>query len=100
MATVKVRRANVILQIKADQVQRFLDQGYSVIGKHGEILKEAVPVNAGELRAANMKYRQKIADLEAEIEELKAEIKKLKETAVAPKAKQTRARSTKKEVAE
>ena len=68
----QVRRANVILDVKEDQVQRYLDMGYDVIDEQtGNVVKASVPRDVKTLQIAYEKHIR-------EIEELKLEIKKLK----------------------
>lgn len=65
---IKVRRGNVILQIEddADNVQRYLDKGYSLIDQvTEEIIKEAIPNDVGELRALVAKQQKLIEELKA-----------------------------------
>lgn len=71
--TVKVQRANVILQISEDSVNRYLDQGYNVIDASGKVIKESVPNDIGALRKAYVEYKKKIDELQKIIEELTAQ---------------------------
>lgn len=66
-----IQRANVILEVKDDQVERFLDQGYDVVDETGNVIQKSVPQDLGTLRKAYL-------DNMAEIDALKVEIKKLK----------------------
>ena len=99
METVKVQRANVVLRINADQVERFLAQGYNVLDDSNKIVMEAVPHDTSELRRCYIEHKKTIAEQELEIENLKNKIKEL-EKAEEPKPKQTRAKSVKKTSAE
>lgn len=67
-----VQRANVVLQISPQQVDYYLNQGYNVIDEKGNVIKESIPRNLGDLQKAYI-------DHVAEIESLKEEIRKLKE---------------------
>ena len=67
---IKVRRDNVILQIEddADNVQRYLDKGYSLIDqKTEEVIKEAIPHDVNELRALVAKQNKTIEELRAKL---------------------------------
>lgn len=75
-----VKRANVILQIKDDQVDRFVSDGYDVIDETGKIIQKSVPKDVGTLQKAYADLTQEIKDLKAENEELKETIKSLKKT--------------------
>lgn len=86
---IKVRRDNVILQIEddADNIQRYLDKGYSLIDqKTEEVIKEAIPHDVNELRALVIKQNKTI-------EELRAKLNAGKE----PPAEKTSKRSKKKD---
>lgn len=75
----KVKRANVVLQIKDNQVQRYLDFGYELIDETtGEVIASPVPSDLATLRRYYVEHTEKIAELEAEIAELKKPAKKTK----------------------
>ena len=72
---IKVRRGNVILEIEddADNVQRYLDKGYSLIDQETEeVIKEAIPNDVNELRALVVKQRKTIEELQAKLNEKEA----------------------------
>ena len=65
---IKVRRGNVILQIEddADNIQRYLSKGYSLIDqKTEEVIKEAIPNDVNELRALVARQQKTIEELRA-----------------------------------
>lgn len=70
---VTVRRANVVLQVPADQAESFYAKGYDIIDAKGNVLKESVPTNLGTLQKAFVEHKARIKELEHELEELKAE---------------------------
>ena len=75
---IKVRRANVILEIEddADNVQRYLDKGYSLIDqKTEEVIKEAIPHDVNELRALVARQQDTIKELQAKLAEQSADEK-------------------------
>lgn len=68
---IKVRRANVILEIEddADNIQRYLDKGYSLIDqKTEEVIREAIPHDVNGLRALVAKQQDTIKELQAKLE--------------------------------
>lgn len=62
-----VERGNVVLEIDDDDIQRYLDKGYSVTNGKGVILQRTKMLSVGELH-------QIIAEKDAEIEELKKQL--------------------------
>ena len=64
-----VRKANVILEVKDDAVQRMKDMGYDVIDTDGNIIEYHNPDDVKILKA-------RIAELEAENVELKKKLNK------------------------
>jgi hypothetical protein len=75
---VRVRRANSIIEIKDDALDRYLDMGYVQIDEKGNVLKRGIPTSIGELQVAYTNHMKQIEDLNNEIKKLKAENKKLK----------------------
>ena len=79
-----VERGNVVLEIADDDIQRYLDKGYSVTDGKGTVLQQTLVLSPGELH-------QIIAKKDAEIVELKKQIKELTEqSATAEKPKRSR----------
>lgn len=72
----KVRRANVVLEVKDDQLERFVDMGYDVIDDAGNVIQKSVPTDIGTLTKAYMEHEAEIEKLKAELAELKAKPKK------------------------
>jgi hypothetical protein len=72
MATVYVERANKVRRVEESEVQRYLDLGYNVTDGKGNILKECVPSDTATLRAAYIKHKEVIAELENKVAELEA----------------------------
>lgn len=69
--TITVQRANVILDVPEEWLDRYLDEGYSVIDAKGNIIRSAIPKDVGTLQKAYLEHTQKIKELEEEIEQLK-----------------------------
>lgn len=76
---VKVRRANTVLRVPADQADRYLADGYDVIGDNGEIEKESIPNDVNTLRIAYDRHVKRIAELEAELKKKTTSRKKSEE---------------------
>lgn len=85
----KIRRGNVILEIKDDQIDRFMNQGYDVIDEMGNVINRSVPQDVASLQKAFYEH-------EAEINSLKDEIKNLTDKLKAAK-KETKADSESKQ---
>lgn len=82
---VRIERGNVVLRVKEEEVQYYLNLGYNVTDEQGNILKAAIPINLGVLQKAfidNQKtietLNTQVANLTSELEKLKAENRKLK----------------------
>ena len=68
----KVRRGNVILEVddSVDNIQHYLNKGYSLIDqKTEEVVTEAIPNDATELRAMVMRQKQQIEELQTKLTE-------------------------------
>ena len=79
MDTIRVQRANVILDVPSDEKANYMAKGYSVIdAKSGKIIEEAVSNDVATLQVQLKNANEKLADKDAEIKKLKAEITKLK----------------------
>ena len=77
-ATVTVKRANVVLRVKEDAVESYLNRGFDVIDSLGNVVRETTKKDIPTLEA-------KVHKLEAEVEELKAETAELKSKVEAKK---------------
>lgn len=100
MATYLARRANKILKIDENAVDRYLAQGYTITDVQGNLVKKGTPRDTIQLTAEYKKQEEEIAGLKSENEALKAEVKALKaeltkiksETPVSVEPKTTRKR--------
>lgn len=100
MTTYIARRANKILKITDDAVDRYLAQGYNITDEQGNLIKKGTPHDTNQLTAEFKKQEAEIAGLKnendalrAEVKALKAEIIKIKtETPVSAEPKTTRKR--------
>ena len=76
-----IQRANVILEVKDDQVERYVNEGYNVIDVNtGKILIESVPKDITGLTKAYNEHIETIKKLQEENTKLTSEIKKLKKS--------------------
>lgn len=76
---IKVQRANVILSIRSDEKEEYMQKGYSVIDDvTGKVIEEAISSDVNLLQKQVKEYRDTISAKDAEIKKLKAEITKLK----------------------
>lgn len=76
---IKVQRANVILSIRSDEKEEYMQKGYSVIDDTtGKIIEEAISNDVNFLQKQVKEYRKTISAKDAEIKKLKSEITKLK----------------------
>lgn len=72
MATVE--KGNVVLTVKDDETEHYLEMGYNVVDGSGNIIRECVPTDVVALRAAYIAHKKEIKALKNEIEALKAQI--------------------------
>lgn len=78
---IKVQRANVILSIRSDEKEEYMQKGYSVIDDTtGKIIEEAISNDVNFLQKQVKEYRETISAKDAEIKKLKSEIMKLKKS--------------------
>lgn len=79
MDTIRVQRANVILDVPSDEKANYMAKGYSVIDvKSGKIIEEAVSNDVATLQVQLKNANEKLASKDAKIKKLEAEITKLK----------------------
>lgn len=70
--TVTVQRANTILQVPEEWVDRYIDQGYDVLDNKGNIIQKSIPRDLGTLQKAYVEHTKKIEELEQQLEQLTA----------------------------
>lgn len=92
-----VRRANVFLSVPDDSVSKYMAQGYSLVDKRGNILKESIPNDLVQLQKAYTEHTEIIKQKDSEIANLRAQIKELTEAkaSVGSKGKATKAEQPK-----
>ena len=71
MSTIRIRRANVVLDIRPEDKDRYMEQGYSVIDDKGNVLEEALPKDVNELQKMVKELREELVQKDKEIEALK-----------------------------
>ena len=89
---VKVKRANVILTIEEDQIDKYIEKGYSVLDQNGNVVKAGAPKDVGALQALLQEKDVEIANLKKEIERLKA-IQESSETEFKPEKRSYKKRT-------
>lgn len=90
MNIIKVRRANVILQVPEEQRKEYLAKGFDVINANGKVVEATVPEDLNTLKTAYSNHLIQIKTLQAENQKLKDEIAQLK----VPKPRKTGAKTT------
>lgn len=78
MSTIRVRRANVTLDIRPDEKERYMEMGYSVIDEKGKVLEAALSNDVNALRTEVLKLRKELAEKDEEIAKKDEEIAELK----------------------
>lgn len=84
-----VQRANVVLEVNDDAVERMRDMGYSVIDSQGNILQGSNVKTVGELQTEVMKLKAICDEQEHQIRMLMEECDKLRVEIAASKKKST-----------
>lgn len=86
-----VQRANVILEVKAEDKAFYMQNGYSVIDNRGNIVEKAMSNDVNELRVQVKELTEQLAQANATI----AELRKAQETPVevVPEKKTRRTRA-------
>ena len=70
---VTVKRANVVLTVDNDEVEKYFEKGFSIIDEFGNVLKASVPTEVGALQKALQDKEVEIAALKEEIERLRSQ---------------------------
>ena len=100
-----VKRANVVLNVRDYEVERYKNEGYDVIDEAGNIIEATIPTDLNTLQKAYVDSVEKIKKLEAEIAELKGtktpkSEKVVEEVVVKEVEKAPRATKSKKKIVE
>lgn len=78
MDTIKIVKGNIELDVPADQKDRYLKLGYSVIDNNGKIVEEAPIADVGALQSKVSVLLEENTKLKSENAKLKDEVSKLK----------------------
>ena len=71
--TIRIQRANVILDVSPDEKEMYMEKGFSVIdATTGEVLEEAMPTDVNVLQLKVKELQKELAEKDAEIQKLKA----------------------------
>lgn len=80
---VKISKGNVVLDVKEDFLQSYLNQGYNVVDDNGNVIQRGNPNDVQSLKIALTEANKKIdayanesAQLQKIIEDLQAQLKK------------------------
>ena len=74
-----IRRANVVLDVTENEVEKYLADGFDIIDDNGKVLKASVPNDVNALKKAYVEHENEIKSLKEEIERLKAQTKAVNE---------------------
>lgn len=91
------KRSNRVVQIAESEVNRYVEQGYTIVDEKGTVIKETVPTDLATLKLAYNKHIEEIKALKEENDTLKKEIESLKSK---PSTKSTKAKVEKEETVE
>lgn len=83
-----VEKANVVLEIKDSEVERYLDLGYNVTDGKGNVLQACIPTDVGTLQKLYLEQLDTIESLKKQKADLEA---KLKEATAKPKTTKAKA---------
>ena len=75
-----VERGNVVLEVEDDNVQKYIDKGFSVRDAEGNILQRALPSTVGELRKLVVAQQNEIEELQGKIKALESGAEEKKRT--------------------
>ena len=88
-----VQRANVILEVKAEDKDFYMQNGYSVIDQNGTVIEKAMSNDVNELRVQVKELTEKLAQANATIAELrKAQVQAPVEATPVPEKRTRRTR--------
>lgn len=77
MDKIKVRRANVVLDILPEDKDYYMGCGYSVVDNYGNVVEESLPDDAGTLKVRIGELTRQLEAANATIVKLKADMAKL-----------------------
>lgn len=65
-----VRRANVLLEVSQETLEKYLNDGYDLVDKSGKLIREGAPNDDFALKRAYDRQKSEIEKLKAEVENL------------------------------
>lgn len=74
-----VQRANVVLRVRDEEVDKYLARGFRLLNENGEVIRSATPNDLATFKEAYIRQSKEIEDLNSQIEELKAELEKARQ---------------------
>ena len=74
----EVQRGNVFLTVSDADVAKYMAKGFSVVYKFGNVIKQSVATELGQLQKAYSEHIELIKKKDTEIASLKAELQALK----------------------
>lgn len=74
-----VQRANVVLKVRDEEVDKYLARGFSLLNEDGEVIRSATPNDLATFKEAYIRQSKEIEELNSQIEELKAELEKARQ---------------------
>ena len=78
MNIIKVRRANVILQVPEEQRKEYLAKGFDVVDENNNVVEYTVPTDLHTLKTAYSNHIKEIEKLQAENKKLKSDLRAAK----------------------
>lgn len=78
MNIIKVRRANVILQVPEEQRKEYLAKGFDVVDENNNVVEYTVPSDLNTLKTAYSNHIKEIEKLQAENKKLKSDLRAAK----------------------
>ena len=72
------QQGNRVKRIREDDIQYWVEKGYTIITETGQIVQETIPVDVNSLRLGYKQKEEEIEALKAQIDELQLEIASLK----------------------
>ena len=82
MDTIKIRKANTILTVAAEDKSSYLAKGYDVLGEDGSVLEESTPTDTATLQAKYLELKEENLKLKKELDALKRSKSKVQEQVV------------------
>ena len=74
-----VQRANVVLKVRDEEVDKYLARGFNLLNENGEVIRSATPNDLATFKEAYIRQSKEIEKLNSQIEELKAELEKARQ---------------------